>query len=659
MKATPVVQKLFIVLLIWGTLAAVYQTSVWRDLEYAGFDMLTIWTAPLAADLPIVIVGIDEPSFADFRQQWPWPRHYHASLVNALNRSGAAVIAFDIVFADPSDQNNDTGFATAIKQAGNVILAGDMVLQQRDQFRMHMRIDPLHLFQDAGSLTGISSITPDNDMIVRKIPRFSEAFWRVVLETYYQKTAPGTTTVSSLPANARVKYLGPDHFFNYVSYYQALDPENMLPPDIFKNKIVLIGFDIKASAQPGASRSDAFASSFMRKTGWLTPGVEIHATFIANALLNRHILVLSPVTVLVVTALALGISLAGMSPWSPFRSTVTLALMIGALGLLSWLLFSRYDTWLPVAGALTAPIILYMVQGAVALVHERQRRIEIRNAFQHYVPPQVVTEIIRHPEQLKLGGTYREITLMFTDLKSFTTISEKLTPAEVAAFLNTYFTQMTRIILKYGGTVDKFIGDAIMAFWGAPMEDPEQALHAVQAATDMQEATSFMHYHLADEQPLPVHMRIGIHSGKAIVGNMGSVDRFDYSALGDTVNLASRLEGVCKQYNCGILVSESTAKQLAGRMPLMYVDRVVVKGRSASIDIFTPLNDPDILKLSAAAVQAFHERNWDESEQLWQQLRTHDRVSGIADNYLDRIRSFRQYPPPDDWDKSVILDKKL
>ena len=605
MRARQAVKLFAFVLFIWGILALISQTTAWRHLEYTGFDLLTILTAPRQIDLPIVIVGIDEPSFADLQRQWPWPRSYHARLVEALQRSGAAVIAFDVIFADPTTEEDDHAFAAAVQRAGNVLLAGDIALQQREQFELVMRVEPMHLLQNAGGRTGVSIITPDKDLVVRNIPRSEDAFWRVVVETYQQRTGRVKSDVSMLPNNTRVKYLGPDHTYNYVSYYQALDPENMLPPGIFKDKIVLVGFDVKVSAQPGMTRADTFASSFFRTTGWLTPGVEIQANFIANALLGRYIAESSRVYILLVTALALMLSLIGMSQWSPLRSTITVLILVTAIGILSWFLFWRHDTWLPITIAMLAPVLLYITQGATAFIQERRQRIAIRQAFQHYVPPQVVEEMIRHPEQLKLGGTRRNITLIFTDLQDFTAISESLAPEMVAKFLNNYFTEMTRIILNYGGTVDKFIGDAIMAFWGAPLEDPEQALHAVQAAIDMQQAMASMRSKLIDEGLPEVHMRIGIHSGEAIVGNMGSVDRFDYSALGDSVNLASRLEGINKQYGSEILLSEATAQQLGNRIPLMYVDRVVVKGKTEPIDIYTPQQDNEVRKLAEAAVNDY------------------------------------------------------
>lgn len=626
-------------------LAFVSRVPAWQKVESIWFDMLTIMTAPGTNGLPVVIVGIDEPSFADLQQQWPWPRRYHARLVDALTRGGASVIAFDVLFADPSSREDDDDFAGSIKQAGNVVLAGDMVLQLRKQFEMLMRVEPLHLFREAGSETGISSITPDKDMVVRTIPGFMDSFWRVIIEKYRKQTGDMAPGAGLPPEKARVKYLGPDHAFTYVSYYQALDPESNLPPDIFKNKIVLVGFDVKATTQPGTNRADAFASSFTRKTGWLTPGVEIQANFIANALTGRYITALTQPYVLLATALALVLSLIGMAQWMPVKSSITVLLATGAPGVISWYLFRRHDIWFQSGIVVMAPVLLYIIQGGAGFMAERRQRIAIRKAFQHYVPPDVVAEMIRHPELLKLGGTRRRITIVFTDLKGFTTISESLAPEVVAKIMNDHFTEMTRIIHRHGGTVVQFIGDAIMAFWGAPLDDPEQAFNAVSAAVEMQGTMGLMRRQMISQGFPEIRMRIGIHSGEAIVGNMGSIDRFGYTALGDTVNLASRLEGVNKQYGSEILLSHATAQLLENKIMLMYVDRVVVKGREKPIDIYTPLQDSRIQKTAAMAINTYFEKMWEQSEHLWQELQSHPEVGGIAEIYLDRIRSIKQSIP--------------
>ncbi|THB79902.1 MAG: adenylate/guanylate cyclase domain-containing protein [Desulfobacteraceae bacterium] len=662
-KGEPVMSKqavnaIISALAIGGVVFYLFRMPFWQRVESIGFDALTILAAPGRVDLPIVIVGIDEPSFGNLQEQWPWSRAIHARLIDALDKGGASVIAFDILFTETSETEADQALARAIKQAGNVVLAGDLAIQERDQYEMLIRVEPLELFIEAGGLTGIASITPDTDLVVRRIPGFDDAFWRGVIGTHIRSGHQWSHQSNPLSENARIKYLGPDHTFKYVSYYQALDPENHLPEGIFKDKIVLVGFDAKVSAQPEIQRADTFATPFIRQTGLLTPAAEIQATFIANALINRHVRMSPERYTLLLMGLALAVLLTGTVPWHPIRSSMVLFLVITGLASVSTVCFMYYDFFLPAGAAMVASALLYVNRGGTAFIHERRQRIAIRKAFQHYVPHQVVEQMIRHPELLKLGGNRRNITLMFTDLEGFTAISETLQPEKVGVLLNRYFTEMTRIILDYQGTVDKFIGDAIMAFWGAPLDDPDQADHAVIAAIRMQKAMAHIREKLIIDGFQGLNMRIGIHSGEAIVGNMGSEQRFDYSAIGDSVNLASRLEGINKIYGTRILLSSSTKRLLKKDMSMAAVDRVVVKGKIRSIDIYTPLENKELGDRITLAVKTFQDMGFQRAEHLWKQLYAHPEAAGIAHVYLERLKAFQVRPPDPGWDGSTVLTIK-
>jgi adenylate cyclase len=301
---------------------------------------------------------------------------------------------------------------------------------------------------------------------------------------------------------------------------------------------------------------------------------------------------------------------------------------------------------------------VYVANGGIAFLLEQRRKHEIKRAWSFYVSPAVVNQMIEHPDQLVLGGQKREVTLMFTDLAGFTSISEKLTPEQVSHLLNRHLTEMTRIVIAHGGTVDKFIGDAVMAFWGAPLDDPDQAKNACEAARDMQKAMVSLRAELQAEGLPAIFMRIGLHTGPAVVGNMGSEERFDYTAIGDTVNLASRLEGANKAYGTDILLSEATARKLNGVLPLRVVDNVKVKGKLEPVEVFTIDDDDEVGNLTAKGVTAFRTRRWDESTSFWQALlmrRPHD---SVAELYLQRIADFRAAPPAADWDGAIALDSK-
>ena len=288
---------------------------------------------------------------------------------------------------------------------------------------------------------------------------------------------------------------------------------------------------------------------------------------------------------------------------------------------------------------------MYVAQGGAAFLSERNSKLYIKHAFEHYVHPQVVAQMVDHPELLILGGAQREITLLFTDLKGFTEISESIEPAGVLQLLNRHFTETTQIILHHNGTIDKYIGDAVMAFWGAPLDDPQQAVHACRAALDLQQAMRAMRERAAADRSPPLHMRIGIHSGTAIVGNMGSSERFDYSAIGDAVNLAARLEGLNKLYGTEVLISAATAVQLPAEFALRRVDRVRVKGRNEVVELFTFCADAGLCAVSDEALTAYRDQRWDLAESLWRKLLQIWPDDMIATLYLRRIDEFRRTPP--------------
>jgi adenylate cyclase len=256
-----------------------------------------------------------------------------------------------------------------------------------------------------------------------------------------------------------------------------------------------------------------------------------------------------------------------------------------------------------------------------------------------------------------LGGERRDITVLFTDLEGFTTLTEQLGAEQVTSILNTHFSRATAIIKRHQGTVNRFIGDAVMAMWGAPLDDAQQARHACEAACEMQEDMVRLREEFAQRGLPPIWMRIGIHSCSAIVGNLGSAERFDYTAIGDGVNLAARLEGVNKLYGTGILVSGQTVEGLQGAVATRVVDRVVVKGKSEAVEIFTPSGDAELNTLSAKAVQAYRERRWDESDGLWREISRQHPLDRIAQLYLARIQRCRAIAPDAPWQDAVELEK--
>jgi adenylate cyclase len=294
---------------------------------------------------------------------------------------------------------------------------------------------------------------------------------------------------------------------------------------------------------------------------------------------------------------------------------------------------------------------------ARAYLTESRRKRELQRAFSLYVSPEVVEQIIDNPQKLSLGGERREITIMFTDLQGFTSLTEKTPPDEVQQILTRHFTMLTDVILPSRGTVVSFMGDGLMALWGAPLDDPDHAFKAVQAAIRMQEAMEGLRAELRAQGLSEIRMRVGINTCEAVVGNMGSNTRFSYTAMGDGVNLASRLEGCNKLYGTPILVSGETVAKLGGRIPMRRVDRIKVAGKAVAVDVYTPMEDAQRVERTSAAFDAYARGELDAAAAIYAELREADKDDRVALRMLERIEKWQRDPSLASPDGSVALEK--
>ncbi len=644
------------VLLAWVLCVGLTWTPLWYLVESQVFDALTVAFAPKRSVLPITIVGIDEASFTQLGKRWPWPRDMHARLVDRLVQAGASVIAFDVMFSEHGDPEGDAAFAQAIARAGNVVLAADQEYAETTYTRQWMRADPIIEFTSVGAMTGLATTTLDPDTVVRVVPQSDDAFWRQAIRSLI-KARPNSVEEPYVPPGAMFRYLGPTNkVFPYVSYYQVLNGDPSIPADFFADQMVLIGRFVRASPETGLQR-DVFATPFLRSSRLMTPGVELQATLIENALMGQTI---QPVPVwqnVAVLTLVLLLAWPALIYWHPLRSAAVVVIIgAAATGLSAWL-FRDHNLWLAAATPVIALVLAFISTGIGSYWNERRRAAQIRNAFEKYVSSDVVGDIVAHPDRLKLGGERRELTVLFSDLAGFTSMSEKLSPEGVADVINLYLNEATKIVMSHGGTVDKFIGDAVMAFWGAPLPDTAHAIHGTRAAIAMQEMMARLQPQFQAFGTDELKLRIGLHSGPAVVGNMGSDLRFTYTALGDTVNLAARLEGVNKAYGTKILLTTDTATLLDSSLTLRPVDRVRVKGKDIPVDIFTPCDDAALIAATQTALNAYRAQDWPRATEAWtavRQLRPNDPVAAV---FEARIAQMRQADPQPDWDGSVALDK--
>lgn len=628
-------------------------SRTWHALEFKTFDVLTAWTAPQRTALPVVILAIDEPTFQELQHTWPFPRSVHAALLQRLHDEGAAAVGLDIVFADPSTEAEDAALAQAIAETGPVVLAATREKIDSSNAALWLDVMPLQRFLDAGADAGDAGVEPDDDFVVRRVPVAREGFALRLA----QRAAEARGKLPVLRHFDWIGYRGPRGTFDTRSYYQALEP-GLLPAGFFKNKIVLVGRSARTATELSRSQADLFNSPFGTAGGErLFPGVELQATLVDNYLTGGGLRTVPEGWTLALVALLVPLLLWGNRRLHPAGAAALAAALVAAIAGASWWLFGRFQLWWPPLLPAAAALAVYGAAALAGYAFVRRRARQTRAMFAQYVPPAVVSRLIAQPELMRLGGEAREVTLMFTDLANFTTLSEQLSAEQTVEVLTAYFNAMTPIVHATGGTVDKFIGDAVMAFWGAPLDDPQHAEHAVTAAISMQQAMQVLVADLRARGLPPIHMRIGLHTGRVVVGNVGSEQRFSYTAIGDAVNLAARLEGANKAFGTGILLSAATAAQLPSSVALRALDDVVVKGKTEPVRVFTPCGDAAVRDASLAALNAFHARDWDGASGYLAQVLA--RVPGdvAALRLQQRVAEARALPVGSDWSPAVALDK--
>jgi adenylate cyclase len=569
-------------------------TPQWRQIEWRSFDLTSTILPERPAEPSAVIVAIDEPSFAEFGQ-WPWRRDLHAKLIEQLRAAGAKAIVLDLVFAEPG-AFPDADQALAAALGPDVVLAADVAFIDNANAKLRQEVLPLPALLARGARYGFAKLPQSSvDGVVRNVPSDADALAATALRSL-QDDVPRPR------ADALIQYFGPRGTFPTVSYYQAIDWPNFLPGNPFKDKVVIVGFGQDAQADLSRSAADAFPTSFTsRGRGW-TFGSEIHATILDNL---RHGLWIKPVPLPVTILLALAIAIAPgqlLRHFHPWRAALWVGVGLVAIPLLSFALLQLGRAWLQPVLPTTALVLMSVGRTALGYMEERARRQRVVAMFGHYLAPEVVEILQRNPGLAKLGGEVRELTILFCDVRGFTTISERMQadPERLTNLVNRILTPLSNCVLAERGSIDKYIGDCIMAFWNAPLDEPEHALRAVRAAAAMIDAIAALNRELAAEGLPSIAIGIGINTGRCVVGNMGSDQRFDYSALGDSVNLASRLESASKDLGAAVVIGPETARQIGDRLPLVPLETIHVKGMQEASAVHTLVPEladrPDALR---------------------------------------------------------------
>ncbi|MGB5439170.1 MAG: adenylate/guanylate cyclase domain-containing protein [Gammaproteobacteria bacterium] len=674
-----------------------------RRLEWLAYDLRVRLMLPdeVTPDPRIVIVDIDEKSLLQLGR-WPWSRATIADLVDRVFEAGAAVLAMDVMFAEPEkDGMGDTypgnvplaeplgradqRFASSI--AGRNVVLGytiadassvpkgklpppllmdEWLVQNLALIDIDSYIANLDALQQMARGGGFFSIMPDDDGIIRSAPllarRDGQLYGSLALETarlyldaeqillipkpigdYMVVEAISLDGLTDIPTDGfgyvLIPYRGKSGSYPYISSADVLNGD--IPEGFFENRIVLFG-------------TTAVGLYDMRSTPVesVYPGVEVHANVIAGLLdgqfPNEPAWALGANVALLATIGLLSILIV------PFIKPV--AIIVISLLALALVTGSNLWAWAEhgLVLALVAPLMLIILIGMADLAYgfltEARGRRQLKAVFGQYVPPEIVDEMNRNPDgDFGLEGESRELSVLFCDIRSFTTISESLAADELKQLLNYFFTPMTRIIFERRGTIDKYVGDMIMAFWGAPVHDPQHHQHAVLGALEMLEKLVEMRPELEARGWPKIEIGIGINSGMMNVGDMGSEYRRAYTVIGDAVNLGSRLEGLTKFYGVRLIVSESTRAGLDG-IVLRCLDRVKVKGKNEPVTIYEPLGTVDSISSeqlteaedSDRALAFYFKGNWDAAEEAFGAMQQKFPERKFYSLYLERIKHLRE-----------------
>ncbi len=628
----------FYALLLRPDARAVGPLARWlRVFELKTLDVRMALRGARAPSGQVLIVEIDERSIAALGR-YPWARRVHGQLVERLASLGARAIGLDLLLSEPSQPEEDLALASAMAKAGNVYLAAhvaELAAPPQDRReavptpgdfsyrrflnpppiggpaqgawggpdggtggsrRIPALVMPIPPLAEAAAGIGLSELgTADPDQVFRWLPMAVEAdepgryyppFAFVVAlgaqggrveEEAVLDFGRGVRTrrLGTVPTDPSghllVDFLGGARTFPYVSYLDVL--EGRVGPEQVSGRIVLVGATAKGLAD---FRSTPLA---------VVPGVEVHATVIDN-LLNGRFIVL-PGWERLASVLALGTLLAlTLSRLDARRGLAAAATVLAGYVVVVQLAFVQAGRWLHLFYPLAASITVTAVQLGYGYLTQERQKLAIRRTFQKYVPPEVVEQLLRDPGRAALGGERRTISVLFSDIRGFTSLSEEMKPEEVVRFLNDYFAIMTPIIYRHGGTVDKFEGDGIMALFGAPIHHPDHAVRAVRAALDMQRALEEVQRQWNPAPGGPLRIGVGIATGDVVVGNIGSPERLNYTAVGDTVNLAARLQDLTKEFGAEILIGESTYEAARDVVEAIPIPGIRVRGRSQAVTIY-------------------------------------------------------------------------
>lgn len=563
-----------------------------KNFEFSLIDFRYSFNQKNIANEDIIIIDIDTSSISKL-SIWPFPRHYWATVIKNLNKHGAKVIGIDVLFDNASsNKKEDALFATTLKANTNVILASRKYIEKKNNYAIEMWSKPLSIFSEYNKF-GFINFPYDNDGVVRRsFKRLSSsqntihAFDYLTAASYLN--IPPEALMKKLKQNSFSKndFSSSQYYINYTLYKNFthipfyLIFENRLPnPTILKNKIVLIG------------ASDPVLNDILFTPIGILPGVDIHAFNISTILENQPIFKFSNVLNYLLIYFLLGVISYLVFSFSVKKSSLFVVLLLSSYSISALLLFKYFNLLILWGPLLLLGTLSILMSNLIKLIYEESEKKYIRSIFSQYVSPEVVNQLIKSPESLHLGGQKKEVSIFFSDIRSFTSLTEKYPAEQIVDQLNEYLEIMTAPIFDYNGTLDKYVGDEIMAIWGAPLNQNNHAELAISCAWNQLEELKKLHKKWKDENKPLFDMGIGINSGTVIVGNIGSSTQKDYTVIGDAVNYAARLEGLTRNFSseshiCRLIISETTYNYVKHMCKVKSLGEQGVKGKTIKAQIY-------------------------------------------------------------------------
>jgi len=660
----------------------------------------------------IVIVAVDPSTLVEFGIPGMPPRDFHVKLIENLYKAGAKAVLFDVLFLEYSGKQEegiigklpskeDSLLAQALKKYPNTVIARKLKVEMNETTLLSSGETqyPPPLFHNLCQLAFVD-VYEDNDSFTRRVKIISDdadpaSGWNYSfalkaamfasdadtawIDTKKHLAFVGDKTIPLDKDNFMIinyamdeQTFQEDYENGYLSYSQVFDDSEwgldiLIENNRLKDKVVLVG---AAWPESGDVKFTPFylGTTLFSKKEYPMFGVHVHKNIVTTILENRFV---QPAKTWQLVFLIICMSVIATMinyRFRGFRSLLLSVAIIFVYTIAAFYLFKSHRLLIPViAPALATIAINYVSVVTYNFLSERKQKTMIKGAFGQYVPPAVVNDLIKNPDKLTLGGEERVMTVLFSDVEGFTTISEGLTPTQLVELLNEYLTHMTNIVLSYNGIIDKYEGDAIMAEFGAPLPDDEHAVKACLTALDMQVRLVELREKLKSEGRAELRARVGINSGPMVIGNMGSNRIFDYTVMGDNVNLGSRLEGANKAYGTFIMCSDATRALAKEKIIFRELDLLRVKGKTEGVLVFEIIakKSDSLSDLKQKALDVYHqgldaykERRWDEGIALFTEALSLDQDDPPSKVYIERCKEFKINPPPDDWDGIFTMRTK-